>query len=99
MKLAQAPTFPDCYLMSEKVYVDVPFENDVLRVPMWRIYIKDGADYLDVPDTSGPQVPLLAASPFPAYCISEHIECCAIFLPAGSKSVVFMWLFRELFTT
>ena len=69
VKLAQAPTFPDCYPMSEKVYVEVPFENDVLRVPMRRIYIKDGEDYLDVPDTSGPQVPLLAATPFPAFYI------------------------------
>lgn len=56
VKLAQAPTIPDCFPNSQKVHIEVPFENDVLRVPMRRIFIKDGADYLDVPDTSGPQV-------------------------------------------
>lgn len=64
VKLGQAPTFPDCFPNSEKVYIEVPFEDDVLRVPMRRIHIKDGADYLDVPDTSGPQVLLFPVSPF-----------------------------------
>jgi phosphomethylpyrimidine synthase len=56
VKLAQAPTLEDCFPNSEKVYVEVQFAGDVLKVPMRRIYIKEGAEYLDVPDTSGPQV-------------------------------------------
>ena len=52
----QAPTFFDCYPSSVKVYAEVRAPSgELLRVPRRRIAIKNGAESVDVYDTSGPQ--------------------------------------------
>ena len=56
VKFEQAPTIADCYPSSEKVHRIVEHANGPLEVPFRRIHLEGGSEYLDVPDTSGPQV-------------------------------------------
>ena len=60
LEFRQNPTFEDCFPSSEKVYNEVEFEGETLRVPVRRVTLTTGAHF-DIYDTSGPQVP---APPF-----------------------------------
>jgi len=52
----QAPLFSECYPNSEKIYKDVVAPGgEHLKVPFRRVSIKDGAEHIDLYDTSGPQ--------------------------------------------
>lgn len=56
------PTFGDCFPGSEKVYVELEHNGEQLKVPMRRVHLSGGSGYLDLQDTSGPQVLSAATS-------------------------------------
>ena len=56
IKFIQSATFEECFPSSEKVYVEVTHNDELLKVPMRRVILTGGAGHLDLQDTSGAQV-------------------------------------------